>query len=938
MRWKLWSLLLFALATCDALPAYADCDPAKGWPIGKTCQPAANVGVRSAGVDKALQTIIDENAIAATDYESVAEFCAGGGKALARADATLELWRVTCGNYNWHAVDDATQAGSVYTLTCTGEGTGTVNGAAYTGPGVGSCFRSGEPRTLGLLHALGVAIDHTADNGVVVMPPGVFVDTGCGTLSNGTTRATCPYPYFAEERRRSDWAQTGPHAWRYKIQVERGITVLADGWSYRENDAGDATVTQHRPKLGGTWILNDRGNNPQGAGAGGPTLDGPSLNFTPQQYQILFGGLDAGGPPPRCRTTSVTSALCQPDPTDNDFLGTNAAAPYGKGSFIVSTSEANGQITIDNTIGGTSDATYSGVCSLNPRIGCGSAGATNDGRVGHGCTFDTNASGTYGDTVSGVTDFDAGVCVGVATQWQNDQAAGKHYEAHVVASQCEDNPTTSAHCDGNKGSATYTFEARSFTPSGSNMVIDVGVRATNQRAWPFPWGDYITGGFSATVQIRDPVKARNVGRISGIGFMPANWVGRDGPSNVDCLSNGDEDNADDEPACDSTPLVGFAEGEGGILDNFAIANGSQAHSLQSSLDMIGASRDNTIRGGHLFFRRRGALSDLCSVRFRENAIYSDRVVGVASNTFPMFCQDIYVERSKFDSITAQGQIFNLAQNSRNVNLTDSVFTNIAGSGGTPFTIAIANGLRIERVSVVGSEGPFAAFTAGSITALGCQIKGVSLRENRITGGRLGGSYGTGRPTAAVYVEAGAATGCADELLGFVVDGLDVVSDEPDVVGVWFEDDCTGSGGACTGADASALVSESRARAVVANVRVTSDGSPRAVGIGANRLSGGHFDATDSRDPVKEAYAPLGWGNFANGVPEETQGGPMGQLAAQTPDCNTGGTCPRGFLVKITDATAANACTDTTPNDGQLDTGSAGNLAWCKWDGTAWVQP
>ncbi len=60
MKSALWAVLTLALF---AVEANADCKTANGWPAGKQCQPAANVGVRIGPTDKSLQEAIDAGEI-----------------------------------------------------------------------------------------------------------------------------------------------------------------------------------------------------------------------------------------------------------------------------------------------------------------------------------------------------------------------------------------------------------------------------------------------------------------------------------------------------------------------------------------------------------------------------------------------------------------------------------------------------------------------------------------------------------------------------------------------------------------------------------------------------------------------------------------------------------------------------------------------------------
>lgn len=942
---------------------------------------------------------------------------------------SLGLWSKTCGNFNFHAYDarrddkktpaQRTAAESyAYTITCGGDGFA----AGYSGPGATSCVRRGETRNVGALHTVGTAIDHTQRGGTVYLPAGTYVDTGCGTTSDGASRAECPRPFLADRRQRTDWATTGPHALRARIVVDRGITLVGEGSpEVFQNDPGDSTVTKHRPKLVGTWILQDRGNAGEASSFGTSctgsdcrTLDGPAQNLANTGYAVAVGGPDwSNGNNGYCDLDA--SGTCDEDQNSAEFFAPADFSPYGVSSSIIgtSTSESAGTMCIENTPAGTTDATYTGVCSLNPLVRCGAAGA-NTARASHGC-----------GTVA-ADGFNYGTCQGPVTQMNDDLTAGKRIAMAFEVSQCADNPASNAECASDAGTATYIAEQRGAVGAGCNttgVTLSIGTfGSSSTRSWPFPFGDFFPGGSGATNRVRfiDRDKFFAGGKITGVGFAPSNWVGRyasdtvaagtsassgtvqsitldtftagSTPANdqwnglsviitegsttcyrtvvdtvagapatisfsdtgdtsdncalsgaatwrvsrASCTSNGDTDNDDEDSACDTQTLVGFPNGAGGVVDGIRTWSASQAQALASAVDMRGSGLDRKILNSAFTDRRRGTMFDLCSAEFSGNEFANDaaqEAVLTGGTGVAFFCQNVRMFNNVFRSVGGGTSFLTIGNNSRNITIENNFGYNIRSSA---FIYAgIANGLTIQKNYVVGLEaGTAVDLEIGAFGASTVVSKQIRIRDNVFTGA-MSQDSGTGNPQTAILVRSyGGNTTRADDLQGLSITGNHVANDAVDQCVVWLEDDCAGSGtGGCTGADAAALVAEAWTEFDISGNSVTSDGSPRAVCIGAYRAAGGHLDATDSRDPLKERYAPRMVGNLANGVLEE---GPLlnGQLAAQTPDCDATSACVAGTRVKILDDTAANACTDATADD-QLDGGGSA-VSECCYDGSAWA--
>lgn len=844
-------------------------------------------------------------------------------------DPSSGLYGWTCGNYNFGT------AGAAYQIACSGDGTA----SGYTGPGATACLRSGETFNIGALHTIGAAVDRTRSGGTVYLPNGIYVDTGCGTLADGTTRAECPRPYLADRRSRSDWATTGPHTMRFKIVVDRGITLLRESAPIAiESDPSDSTVTKHRPKYVGTWLLQDRGNAGEtssfGTGCAGSdcrTLDGPSEDLQNLGYNVSVGGPDwSNGEMAYC-DISTSSADCDEEQNSQEFHAPADFYPYGvKTTILGNTSESAGTICLEDTPSGTTDATYDGVCSLNPLIRCGAAGA-DIARASHGC-----------GTVA-ANGYNFGTCQGPITQMSADNTAGARYSLAFEVAQCADNSASSAECGSDAGAATYIAEQRGAlgaSCSSTGVTLSIGTTGSvSTRSWPFPFGDFFSGGGGTNnVRVIDRDKFFSGGKISGLGFAPANPVGRNsGESTADCLSGGDADdaNADDEAACDTQSLVGFPAGANGVVDGIRTFGSSQAKSLASAIDMRGAGMDRQIINSYFSNRRRGTYFDLCSTNFEGNVVADDAQQEFSAGTtgFAFFCQNVRMFNNVFRTVGGGTSFLTLGNNSRNITIENNFAYNIRSSAF--LYVGAGIGLNLNKNYIIGLEaGPAVDIEVSQFGASTVNLKKVNISNNLFTGAMTQDSS-TANPQAAIVVRSyGGNTTRADDIQGLTITGNHVSNDVPDQCVVWLEDDCAGAGtGGCTGADAAALVAESWTEFDISGNSVSSDGAPRALCIGAFRAAGGHLDATDSRDPLKERYAPRSVGNLANGVLEE---GPLlnGQLAAQTPDCDATSACTAGTTVKILDDTAANACTDAGTDD-QLDGGGSA-VSVCVYNGAAWA--
>ena len=101
-----------------------------------------------------------------------------------------------------------------------------------------TCLGS-ENRMIGAVHQVGMAAARTKPGGVVYVPNfagkdyAIWVDAGCGTLSDGINRAKCPPAYTPYSRNLPHFAQSGPRVRGDRVQANRGVKIVAEGYPDR---------------------------------------------------------------------------------------------------------------------------------------------------------------------------------------------------------------------------------------------------------------------------------------------------------------------------------------------------------------------------------------------------------------------------------------------------------------------------------------------------------------------------------------------------------------------------------------------------------------------------------------------------------------------------------------------------------------------------------
>jgi hypothetical protein len=417
----------------------------------------------------------------AAQFEDCRSGAQGGGY-----DAASGLWAWTCGNFNWHAAMDPTQATAVQTIDCTGLRTPDD-----------ACRRSGERLLIGVLHSAGVAADFTVPGGTVLWPlfpgrdHGIYVDRGAGLLADGTTRAKIPpaeqldvRALIGEER----YAATGPSARRHTIQA-LNVRHAGEVPGTFELDASGI------PRRRGVWYVTDKGPHPDGNPTSGADVeDGPAQDIEPATAALMVGSqrsFSFFNDVNYCDDSSASDPRCQLTTSGDAFAG-RVHWEYGAMSLLMSMSEGTGAyLCLSNLVGGDESST-TGTCPGDRRMRCWAPGATTMRGAG-GCIWDIDSSGGVS---AGDLDLSEGVgCQGFVDALEYDgEAKGRQLEVGVIFDNCVDDPESPADCSSEMGnhlrrtsiqdfvSGTCAPDARAifagtgrsqaFVPSG-NLAEDV---------------------------------------------------------------------------------------------------------------------------------------------------------------------------------------------------------------------------------------------------------------------------------------------------------------------------------------------------------------------------------------------------------------------------------------------------------------------------------
>lgn len=824
-------------------------------------------------------------------------------------------WAWTCGNYPWREWQDSTVANSAsFTVLCTGDGTGTLtDGSTSAGANAYSCLRSGETRYIGYGLNVAVAAAYTRDGGKVYLPEGIYVDNGAGTNAAGQATGF-PKPYDPEWEARSDFAVLGyPTALR-AIQLNRGVRLIGEGVpSAITYSPSDTSVTEHRPKLSGTWIVDDRGLPNATASSNPNTLGGTNSDIeSPLYYRMLVGNnpyltychtddadADSDGVLSECLTNSTSDA---PENAQDSY---STVSPYGASfpttvNFATSSGllcvpddryVASGATAADGL--GTNQSDAIGTCSGNRKIRCWDDSDTSEPRSSGGCFFDANE--------------DYGACQSPATALIADyETAGQDLQIAWQVTECDDNASSSTGCATPRGWEMYIMEFRAAPGADMNASGNCGTGGTatagqymqvgnahpsNDYSQVIPFQNFYVGGTGATNALipirRGALDGKGAG-FENIGRMPANWLTRNSATNAaDCLSSGTVGASNDESVCDTDTLSGFAMSYNNLIGpNNLYFKVSQENNLKSGVveTYPGGGKNNfignTIRThyrqtvvdwgngilGYNHFSDLGAYPGTAydwaacyggECTFEGNTVENSAVVSIynLSSTSP---QRVVSSNNIFRNISTTGYYYAIFSPKNVLSTNDQVY----GLYGVPL-VTLQPGLRVSGVDLL--QKPSVVFKDMVVV-----MQNDGSASNNTSGG--------GSPKSLFVVQGDpTANSVLDDYKSFIIDGGNFETASSDSCLVWFEDDFYNNGGAGGAADTASLNREAASRSVIMNVNfksATSVGGAKIACTGKYRftntapVSGAAtpFDADDSDTWAFELYAPTLINNKVNNAP------------------------------------------------------------------------
>lgn len=869
--------------------------------------------------------------IRCTESEALQAGAADGGSHDACRSGTVQggglgadgRWSWTCGNYNWHGYQDPTQVNASYSVTCTGDGT------PHT-----SCFRAGETRYIGYgLHRIALAVQYTRDGGRVYLPDGVYTDNGAGDDESGNP-TDFPKPYDPEWEARSDFASVGyPTALRV-ILINRGVRIVGEGIPKAVTvDSSDSTVTDSRPKLFGTWIMDDRGIANQSSASAGSTNGGLSETTEPPAYYRML----VGGSPYTdfCLSTSTSNPACVTNSTIDAYElaqdAPNGANIWGVDASLLADFDANaGTICLADTTSslGSSESDAIGTCSLNRKIRCWDDDDSDEPRSTGGCNF--GAGGSFG------------ACEAPFEAFQTDYVTNSQdLQIALTLTECTDDASSSSDCASPLGVDTYIADVR--TPPGTALTTGScasgnGSTITLGNAWhtgvdlwanAIPFRNFYIGGSGAFNRVfpieRGSMDGKGAG-FEGIGRMPANWLTRNSATAAaDCLSGGTIGESDDEAACDTDTLSAFAmsynnligpnnlfykasqyNGKSAIVETYPsggpnnfIGNTIDTHYRQTVIDWgEGIVGYNTARNLNAWSTKYGwfaCFSGRC--RSEGNRIMdSPLAYGYLGYTA---AQELFVKDEVYSNVLVDGPFFNI-NSTKNVNIENIDFAhtyynllmklNPGGTNKQKPTVRIAD---------VKADLNFTA-VASSTTAA------------------------TGQPVAVIVVENDAtANSRTDDFRSLIVERLRIKSHTDDMCLVWIEDDRYASGAGGGAADTAALTREAASRIIIRDNNLIGSGggsdNPAIACTGQYRFIASTKDADDSDTWAFELYAPSATNNKVNNAPYPDMLPTISEVGLDADNL------PDGTQIRIHDGSST-ACAHT---NGDLTAGSS--IASCVSD-------
>ena len=813
-------------------------------------------------------------------------------------------WAWTCGNYPWREWQDATAANSAsYTVECTGDGT------PHT-----SCFRSGETRYIGYGLNVSVAAQYTRDGGRVYLPEGVYTDNGAGDNAAGQP-TDFPHPYDPEWEARSDFASLGyPSALRI-ILLNRGVRLVGEGVPTAvTSDTSDATVTIHRPKLGGTWIMDDRGIANASTASAGSTQGGAGENIEPPAYYRMLVG---GNPYTSfCHTTSDTDPTCiVNDTTDSYELAQdapNGANAWGVDfSLIADFDSVSGTACIPDSTSslGTTQLDAIGTCSNNRMIRCWDDDDADEPRSTGGCNF--GAGGSFG------------ACEAPFEALQTDYVTNsKDYQLAMMLTECTDDATSNADCGSPLGLDLYINDLRSAPGAaiaGASCAAGNGTLVTLGNAYhtggndlwanAIPFRNFYIGGTTATNRIFPIKRGAMDGKGAGfenIGRMPANWLTRDSATAAaDCLSGGTIGESDDEVQCDTDTLSAFAMSYNNLIGpNNMFYRASQYNGKSAVVETYPSGGPNNFIGNLIDTHYRQVVID-----WGEGIIGYNRAQNLSAWTtkygwLACFGGRCHAEGNQIDnSPLSYGYLGYTA--AQEMTVKNEVYTNVVVDQPF-FWINGTKNVDIENIDFVHTYyNALAKINPGGASKQKPTVRMADIRADmNFVGVASSTTSATGQPVAAIVVESDAAADSrTDDFKSLILERINLKSFTDDMCLLWIEDDRYTSGGAGGAADTAALTREAASRIIVkdSNLRGSGGGSdnPRIACTGQYRYIASVKDADDSDSWAVEAYAPTLLNNKVNNAPEPNM---LPTVSEAT--LGLANTYPDGTEVRVHDVAAA----------------------------------
>lgn len=866
-----------------------------------------DIDTAESGTNKSILLIRGSNTLGRLSDE---EMCEAGLQGFGYNTTTRRWWK-TCGDWNWPGWRDSTQMTASYTIACTAEG------APHE-----SCQRSGDVVYKGYWMRMALAAEYTADGGTVIALPHPYEIDGAGLLQDGVTRAKFPQPFDPEWEARPEFSQLGYPTYLMGVKPARGVTIVGLGTPSAITYSGvDPTITWATPKFVGSFLRDNYGAS-SGGFAGTPINDGPNSNMTsPDFYRTAVGWNKFNT---YCHTTSNTNPACNREAANTTTFKYPGVNEYGvESNILLDFSSATPAFCVNDTVSGSSPGTGTGTCRGNRMVTCWNAGAASGRNVG-GCIFDTNSSGSYGDTVSGVADLNLGVCESFHDSLQYDRQTLKQ-DLQLVAAlpNCPDDATSAAQCS--TGGAIVGFSSHIYdisTPLGSwtgplglngtacsagaGAYVEVGYKGG--VGGTFSWGaerkTYYSGtnvAFAVRAVKRSKANLMKAG-YRRMGFTPSSFTGRDSANLGDCPYQATSSN--DVAACDTETQVGFIGGYNGEISESYFFKAS--HNANKS----GVAETEAFTGGPNYFKhnrivdaiRVNGVSDWGDGHFDYNIIEGVNLGGTATPLFTCYSDNCVIRYNDISRVKVTAGFSALFGTTNNIwtgnRLRDFSYSYDRGI----FEVRDALYTRIEDNDVAGS---WAQAATGALLRIvpgagGYHKPSVIFRANHGFMTIDKGIAPAAGPGAAVIIEPGNAdTTRADAFQRIQISENDfryVTASGVNGCFVWLEDD---------GADAASQVQEGWGNIAIYGNNWVGPNTPDILCKGVYRTSGVANDAANDTGPSAENTWPRLWSNTVNGV--DALDVPHGWKAvASVPDSDT---LAEGTKVKVSNGTAG--CGHTT---------------------------